>query len=103
MSNVYIVWGEHPEEDGGYYLGVADSEEGALILAVEGIASRVDGEWDEYDANDVESLKTLINEKKYGAAIEHWNDQMSGFHINIIEQQLSSTTAIRADFHWPED
>lgn len=103
MSNAYIIWGEHPGDDEGYYIGVADNEEGAVILAVDGIAARVDGEWDEYRPSDIKKLRELVESGKYAEALEHWNDNMSGFKITIDEMYLSSPTDVQANFNWPEE
>lgn len=103
MRSVYTVWGKHPGDSNGYSLGVAEDDEGALELAMRGIAERVDGEWDEYRRDDIETFRRFVGTGHYAKALEHWNDNMSGFQITINEVPLLSTHGGQIDFCWPEE
>lgn len=101
MSHIYIVRGEHPGEDSGYYLGSAETEEDARRVAVAAIAVRVGGEWDEYRAKDVKTLQRAVEGGHLARALNLWN-RMSGFQITIEEIPFGAPHLGTMNFQWPE-
>lgn len=103
MADIFVVHGEHPGEDAGYYLGAGATHEAALVVAMQSIADRVNGDWSDYRPDDVEEFKKRIESKDFEAALDWWNTEMSGFQITLNEMGLSKAKTLKGvAFSWPE-
>lgn len=102
MSSVFVVWGEHPGEDTGYYLGAADCDAGAVVLALGAIAERVGDDWSDYPEEEVTHLRGLIEANKLDDALSYWNEVMSSFIVDIEEVSFYTEATLPLEFQWPE-
>lgn len=101
MSEIYVVWGEHPGEDTGYYLGASDTDAGAVRVALSVIAERVGNDWSDYNERDVERFRSLLAACKLSEALDHWNN-MSGFAVDIetVSFYKEEESDLMLEFQW---
>lgn len=70
----------------------------AFIQAFASIGSWIDGNFDDYNDDDIQQLRELIATEKFDEAIEHWNTKMtSSLFMNITEETIAHAAPSDSD------
>lgn len=90
-DEVYLFHGDHAE---------LRAELHALRL----IQEYVGGNWTGYRLSAVRKLQSLINDRRFQQARDHWNS-MSSYSLSIEQHEVSETDELPdiPDFGWPDD
>lgn len=104
-ENVYVLSVSSDDPNTGDDINqtyVCRTIEVARCRAIHLISEWAEGEWDNYDEEDVTKLRGLVTSGLLSEAIEHWNG-MSTMQLAVKEEEIQDGPAELPNITWPGD